>query len=59
MMELDYNCFTCPHVDCAIHNGEMVEVLAGFTGSEKQRLDQGSAKASARVFGFWSSIKRC
>ncbi len=56
MMELDYNYFTYPHVDCAIHNGEMVGVLVGFTGREKQQLDQGSAKAFARVFGFWSFL---
>ena len=56
MMEMDHNYFTYPHVDCAVHNGEVTGVLVGFTGREKQQLDQGSAKAFARVFGFWSFL---
>ncbi len=58
MMQMEYNYFTYPHVNCAVYNNEVVGVLVGFEGKEKRALDQASGKAFARVFGLWSFLKK-
>ena len=58
MMQMEYNYFTYPHLKCAVHDGAVVGVLAGYEGKDKAKLDQVSGKAFAKAFGFWSLIRR-
>lgn len=58
MMQMEYNYYTDPHVNCAINNDEVVGVLVGFEGKEKTALDQASGKSFARAFGVWPFLKK-
>ncbi|MDW7739024.1 MAG: GNAT family N-acetyltransferase [Bacillota bacterium] len=59
MMQMEYNYFTYPHVNCAVTDeGEVVGVLVGFEGKEKKALDQVSGKCFAQAFGFLTFLIR-